>query len=99
VLVEDAVAVRVFVNGDFVATLHSSRRGLGNLVINSAPEFIAADCCQSGGRRVLEVLHHPHPAALIEIQKDGLLDDRLSEHQFHLQIVGDLEGLRAVNWT
>ena len=91
VLVEHAVAIGVFVDGDLVTSLHATRRRFGNLVIDRAPEVVAAHGRQAGRRRVLQILHDPHPAAFIEVQEDRLAHDRLGEHLLDFQIVWNRE--------
>ena len=95
VLVEDTVAIRVLVNGDLIKATRAARRRLGNLVIHRAPPLVLADDVQSGGRRILKILHHPHPPALIEVEEHRLTDDGFREDEFDFQIVGNGEGLRG----
>jgi hypothetical protein len=50
-----------------------------------------ADHPQPGRERVLEVLDHPEPPALIEADRDRLADDRLGEQQVELEVNRDVE--------
>ena len=55
-----------------------------------------ADHLQAGGIRILQVLHDPHPPALIEVEEHRLCDDRLGEHLVDFQIVGRTESLQRL---
>jgi hypothetical protein len=89
--VETAVAVGVFVDGDLVGPAHVIRRGDRHLVVHGPPPFVFADEFQPGRIGILQILHDPHPPALVEVQEDRLFDLRLGEHQFELKIIGHLE--------
>ena len=95
VLVEDAVALGIFVDRDDVLAAEFAADRMGgrrrDFVINHAPEDVPADDFQPGRVRVLDILHHPKPAALIEGQRQRLLDDRLRKHLIEAQIVRRLE--------
>ena len=69
------------------------RRRRRDFVVDDAPENVAAQNLQAGRVRILDVLHDPEPAALVEAHRDRLLDDRLREHLIEAQIVRDSEGL------
>jgi hypothetical protein len=59
VLVEGAVAIRVFEDGDLVRTLFTARRGQGDLVELGAQVLVVTDDFQSGGELVLAILRDP----------------------------------------
>jgi len=50
-----------------------------------------ADHLQAGRRRILAILHHPHPAALVEVEENRLGDHRLGQHLLYFQVVSNLE--------
>ena len=91
VVVEDAIAVRVFVNRDLVFTAKVVRRRGRNLIVDSAPDSVVTDHFQAGGEGILEVLNHPEPASFIEGDRDGLAHDGLGEDQIELEIAGNVE--------
>ena len=93
--VEDAVAVGVLVDGDLVLAAEVMRRRRRDLVVHGPPDAIVADHLQPGGIGILQVLHDPEPAALVEVDGDRLPDDRLGQHQLELEVVGDLESGRG----
>jgi hypothetical protein len=95
---EGAVAVDVFVDGDLVG---AAKGGLGGrivgrggflAVVHGAPEAVVRDGGEAGGRGVLEVLHDPHAAALIEVEKHGLGHDGLLEDEIDGDIGRSVEG-------
>src|SRR5437660_1727270 len=75
VLVENPVPLRILVNGDFIQAFEVTRGWRRNFVIDGPPEAVMADHPQSRRRWILAVLHDPHSAALVEIQKHRLSDD------------------------
>jgi hypothetical protein len=92
VAIEDAVAVRVFMDRDLVATPDVMRRWCRNLVIDRSPDAVVAEHPQSGRVGILKILHHPEPSAIIEAQTHRLANDWLGEDQVDLQIVGKAKG-------
>ena len=93
--VETAVAVGVFVDADAVRALGTLGRRFGNFVINRPPEFVLADHFQTGGIRVLAILHHPQSAALVEVQKDRLANGGFGKHLLPDEIIGNGKCLRG----
>ena len=83
--VEDAVAVGVFVNRDLVSAANMMRRRRRHLVIDGAPDAVVAEHLEPGRERVLQILHDPEPAALVEAQAHRLADDRLGQDQIDLR--------------
>ena len=86
VLVVAAVAVGVFVDRDSIEPADPVRRRRGNLVINGPPILVVADHLQSGRIGILKIFDHPHPAALVPIDKQRLSDVRLREDLFDFEI-------------
>ena len=64
-----------------------------DLVIDVAPVDIAADNLQPGRRGVLQVLHHPHPATLVEGNRERLAYFRFAGAQLDLEAIGHLHAL------
>ena len=90
-LVEDAVAVGVLEDGDAVLALEVVRRRRRNLVVNGAEVLIILRDLETGGERVLEILHDPHPATVIEVDIQRLADHRLGGGEVPAEAGGDLE--------
>ena len=61
-----------------------------------SPALAAKTSAQERSARRLEVLHDPHPPALVEVEEDGLADDGLGEDEFDFKIVRNDEGLRSL---
>ena len=99
--IQNPVAIGVFVDGDLVAPADVVGRRGRHLVVNGAPIIIAAGHLQPGRVRVLLILHHPHPAALVEVHKQRLLHQRLRQQLINHQAVEHrelLERLSGRNW-
>ena len=88
-LVEASVAIRVFTNRDSIRPFRSARRRVGDTVVFGAKILIDADRLEPGGRRILEVLDHPHPAALVERDGQRLPNFRFVGDELHFEAVGN----------
>ena len=87
-LVVAAVAVGVFEDGDLVGALRPRGGGSGTRSYFVRRYWSTLTGLEAGGGGVLQVLHHPHPPALVEGDVDRLADHRLGRGQRDLQTVG-----------
>ena len=69
--------VRVGADGDAVGPFGPLRRRLGDAVVDGAQVLILLDRLEARRVGVLQVLHDPHPAALVEGDAHRLADHRL----------------------
>ncbi len=95
VLVEDAVALGILVNGDLVLAAEVLGRRRRHLVVDDPPIDIPALDFQTRRVGILQVLHHPHAAPLVEIDKHRLADDGLGKNLLDFQIGGDFEAIEG----
>ena len=88
-----AIPVRVLADRDPVGALGPFGWWFGDLRINGPRPAVHLHALESGGRRVLQVLHGPEPAAVVELDKDRLADIWLARVEGHGQAVsGDHSG-------
>ena len=88
VIVEDAVAIGVFMDGDLVVAALVVGWRERNLVVSCTPIVVATDDLQTRGRGILKVLNDPQTAALVEIDEHRLADNRLRQNEIERKIVG-----------
>ena len=89
-----AVAVRVLIDRNAILPLRAFRRRIGNLVVFRAQPVVHLDRFQTFGIRVLPILQHPHPAPIIEADRQRLTDLRLGDDQTDRQPLRHLEPFR-----
>jgi hypothetical protein len=82
--VRASVSVGVFVDRNPVVALRPLRRWIGKLVVLGSQPVINFDRLQAVRIRELPVLKHPHPAAVIETNRQRLTHLRLSGDQLDL---------------
>ena len=85
------VAIFVLENRDLVGSTVVMRRWRRNLVENCSQISVVLDDLQSGGKGILQVLNHPQPPALVEVEVQRLTDDRFAGDCGHLQSLHHLE--------
>ena len=79
-LVEKAVAIGIFKDGDLVRPLFTPWRRQRHLVKLGAQVLVIADDLQPGGELILTVLRHPHAAFGVPAHIQRLLHHRLAGH-------------------
>ena len=90
-LVVKAVSIAVFMDRDAVESMNVVRRREGYLVVNSAPDVIAAEHLEAGGLGILTIFDQPEPSALVEADRQGLRDFGLGEKEVEFEILGNVE--------
>ena len=96
VLVEKAVAVRVFEDGDLVRALRPARRRRRNLVKLRPQVLVVADDFQSGGELILAIHRDPHAALRVPTDIKRLLHIRLGGHEVDRHVAAQLELLHGL---
>ena len=91
VLVERAIAIRVFVNGNHITAAIMIRRRRRNLVVVGAVILVAAEHLHAGGIRILTILRDPEPAARVIAQVRRLRDERFMQQLLDDEIIGGFE--------
>ena len=86
-LIENTVAIRVLMHRDEVASAVVMRRRGRHAVEARAVVFVAADHLHARRIRILPVLRHPHPPALIEADVRRLRDLRFARDEVHREVV------------
>ena len=89
--VKHAIAVGVLVDGDLVASANVVGWRRRHLVVDRTPIIVAAGHPETGRVRVLLILHDPHAAPLVEVQKNRLFDQRLGEELIQLEVIEHLK--------
>ena len=91
VTVVHAVTVGVLVERDAIPARHVPRRRLRRAVVHGPQKRIPTHGGETGGVRILAVVHHPEPAPLVEVEEEGLADLRLGEHGLDDEVVRHVE--------
>ena len=78
VRLEGSVAIFVLQNSDHIGTAHTARRWRWYAVKFRADVLIVARDGEAGGKRILEILHDPHPPTRVELKVDRLTNERLA---------------------
>ena len=95
VFVENAIAVGVLVNGDFVFAAKMIRRRRWHFVEHRAQVLVVLQNFDARGKGILQILRHPHPPALVKIHIERLRYRRFVRHHLHRQPLGHLQFLGA----
>ena len=85
VRLERSIAVLVLEHRDLVGAPHMIRRRRGHAVVAGAEVLVVRGDGESGGKRILQVLHDPQASAIVEVQIDRLPDHRFRRDQLHRQ--------------
>jgi hypothetical protein len=91
-VLEAAVAVAVFVDGDFVPAFVVVRRRRRDHIENGAEVFVVANDFEAGWKGILEVLNDPHAPTFVEVEKDRLANVGLGGDEFDFEVAGNFEG-------
>ena len=92
--VRHTVAIGVFADRDAVLAFGPARRRLRHAVVFRSQILVNADRFQPGGRRILQILNDPHPAALVEADGKRLPDVRLAGDELCLEAIRDFHVLQ-----
>ena len=79
---EGSVAIFVLQDRDHIGTAHAARRWRWHAVKFRADVLIVACDGEAGRKRILEILHDPHPPTRVELEVDRLTDERLAGDEF-----------------
>ena len=96
VFVKDPVAVGVLVDGNLVFPAKMIGRRRRHFVVHGPQILVVLHNLQAGGKRVLEILRHPEPAAFIEIHVERLGYGRFMGDHLHGQAVCEFEFLERL---
>ena len=91
-----AIAIGIFMDRDAVSATNMVRRRGRNFAVDDAPKYVAADGLEARRIGILQVLHHPEAATLVEGHRDRLTNDRLAEHLVEAQAVRDGKRFRGL---
>ena len=76
VRLERSIAVLVLEHRDLVGAAHMLRRRGWHPVVPGAEVLVVRGNGESGGKRILQVLHDPEASPIVEVQIDRLPDHR-----------------------
>ena len=96
VFVKDPVAVGVLVDGNLVFPAKMIGRRRRHFVVHGPQILVVLHNLQAGGKRVLEILRHPEPAAFIEIHVERLGYGRFMGGHLHGEPVCEFEFLECL---
>ena len=94
-----AIAIGVLVDGDAAAAGCVVRGRLGLAVVFGAVILVATNLAQPGRVGVLDVVRYPEPSACIKAQVRRLRDQRLVQHCFDDESLGQFIFLQALGWA
>src|SRR5882762_32702 len=80
----ESIAIFVFKNRDLVRALDMVWGRLRHFVEHRPQMLVVLEDFQSGRKGILEVLHYPHPPALIETDADWLTHVRLARGEVYV---------------
>ena len=86
VLIENTIAVGIFVNGNLIFPAHMIRRREWHFIVDGSPKNIVAFHLQTGWTRILAIFQQPHAPAGIETNLQRLGDEGFSQELFQPKI-------------
>jgi hypothetical protein len=87
--VDASIAVGIFQNRDPIGSFRPPRRRLGNPVVDGPRIAVDLHPLESGRIGILQILHDPQPAPIVEFDANRLADMRLGRHEIDGKPVGN----------